>query len=58
MNRPLNDNRRRCGDCAGWDGGNDADGECHWRNRAVGRQELACPDFFRMPSADQLRNLR
>lgn len=58
MDRPHNDNRRICGRCAGWDGGDDAAGECVWRRRAVGRQELACPDYFPMPSAAELRTLR
>ena len=49
---------RRCGDCTGWDGGSDEIGDCQFREREVGRKELACPDFFRMPSFAELRDLR
>lgn len=55
MIRAHNDDWRRCGDCAGWDGGPDAKGTCLWRRRDVGAQELACPDYFKMPTT-QLRN--
>lgn len=58
MNRHHNDNWRRCGDCAAWDGGDDEIGECSWQRRDVGRQERACLDFYRMPTPEQLRSLR
>ena len=49
---------RRCGDCAGWDGGSDETSGCQFRGGEVGRQELACPDFIRMPTFEELRDLR
>jgi hypothetical protein len=36
---------RRCSDCAGWDGGDEQIGPCLIRDRATGRNVMACNDF-------------